>query len=349
MIPVPEERLRFIEVRPGKRAGLSRFALLLSTWVIAAGSAAWGKASGYDPLRLPSTAIPERKELVFRDERLAREVPLRVYLPKEEGAAPVVLFSHGLGGSRAGSEYLGNHWASRGYAAVFLQHPGSDEEVWKSRPVRERFAALREAASPENFQLRVRDVPVVLNQLEQWNGKAGHPLFRRLDLEHVGMSGHSFGAVTAQAVSGQQFLGAPRFTDPRIKAAVLMSPSGPRGGGNPSRTFGAVKIPWLLLTGTRDSSPLGNADPESRRTVYPALPPGGKYELVLSGAEHSAFTETRLPGETGPRNPNHHRAILALTTAFWDTYLRGDAEAKKWLDGDAVRGVLEKDDLWQRN
>ena len=51
---------------------------------------------------------------------------------------------------------------------------------------------------------------------------------------------------------------------------------------------------------------------------------------------------------TEQRNPNHHRAILAVTTAFWDAYLREDAEAKKWLDGEGVRGVLEKDDRWQK-
>jgi len=316
--------------------------------LLAASPAAHGVPAAYDPLRIVGGVAPERKELVVKDEGLAREIPIRVYLPKERGPAPVVLFSHGLGGSRAGSEYLGVHWASRGYAAVFLQHPGSDDGVWKDRPAGERMAALRRAASPQNFQLRIHDVPQVLDGLERWNKTEGHALYQRLNLARIGMSGHSFGPVTTQAVSGQRYLGSARFTDARIKAAVLMSPSGPRAGGDPRQTFGAVKIPWMLLTGTRDNSPIGDADAESRRTVFPALPPGGKYELVLAGAEHSVFTETRLPGDTGARNPNHHRAILAVTTAFWDAYLRDDADATKWLDGDAVRSVLEKDDLWQR-
>jgi hypothetical protein len=102
---------------------------------------------------------------------------------------------------------------------------------------------------------------------------------------------------------------------------------------------GEVKIPWLLLTGTRDGSPIARVDATSRLVVFPALPPGGKYELVLDGAEHSAFTERSLPGETGRRNPNHHRAILAVTTAFWDAHLRADPAAREWLDGAGVRGV----------
>jgi hypothetical protein len=40
--------------------------------------------------------------------------------------------------------------------------------------------------------------------------------------------------------------------------------------------------------------------------------------------------------------------VLALSTAFWDAYLRVDQAARAWLDGDAVRGVLEAKDRWQR-
>jgi predicted dienelactone hydrolase len=58
------------------------------------------------------------------------------------GAAPVVLFSHGLGGSRTGSVFLGEHWAARGYVAVFLQHPGSDDSIWKDKPWQERMRAM---------------------------------------------------------------------------------------------------------------------------------------------------------------------------------------------------------------
>jgi hypothetical protein len=39
--------------------------------------------------------------------------------------------------------------------------------------------------------------------------------------------------------------------------------------------------------------------------------------------------------------------IRALSTAFWDAYLRNDKEAKAWLDGDGPKSVLEPDDRWQ--
>lgn len=302
-------------------------------------------AAGYDPLAV-AAATPERVDLVARDASRSRDIPLRVYLPTEKTGAPVVLFSHGLGGSRENSPYLGEHWARRGYVAVFLQHPGSDEAVWKGQPASERLLAMTSAASLENFLLRVRDVPAALDALEVWHRTTTHPLAGRLDFGRVGMSGHSFGAVTTQAVSGQGFALAGPFTEKRIRAAVLMSPSVPRRG-DPKRAFSEVEIPWLLLTGTHDEAVIGGATPESRLGVYPALPPGGKYELVLHGAEHSAFSDRPLPGDREARNPNHHRAILALTTAFWDAYLRDDTAARQWLDGDGPRGVFEKEDRWQ--
>lgn len=258
--------------------------------------------SAYDPL-LVDKYQPAQQDLTVKDERRSREIPIRVYLPKEKTPAPVVLFSHGLGGSREGSAYLGNHWTARGYVAVFLQHPGSDDSVWKDKPPAQRMGAMRMAADLENFWLRVDDVRAVLDRLDRWNKSSGNPLTGRLDMKRIGMSGHSFGAVTTQALSGQRFFLGSSLTDSRIKAAVIMSPSGPRLGGNGTMAFGSVKIPWMLLTGTRDTAPIGEANVASRLSVFPALPVGGKYELVLYNAEHSAFTERALPGDIQPRNP----------------------------------------------
>ena len=286
-------------------------------------------------------------DLSVEDEARQRTIPVKVYLPPESSPSPVVLFSHGLGGTRRGCVYLGKHWSARGYVAVFLQHPGSDDSVWRNEPLAGRTAAMNQAASAKNFMLRVQDVPAVLDRLEAWNEEPGHPLAGWLDLSHVGMSGHSFGAVTTQAVSGQSFFGSARLTDERIRAAISFSPSSPRRG-NPQKAFGYVRIPWLLMTGTKDTAPIGGQTVESRLAVFPALPAGDKYVLVLDKAEHSAFTDRALPGDTERRNPNHHRAILALSTAFWDSFLRGDEAAKAWLNGPGPRGILESEDRWQR-
>lgn len=305
------------------------------------------QAETYDPLAVDAGFLVSTLDLTVHDVDRSREIPLRIYLPDLQKPAPVLLFSHGLGGSRENNPYLGNHWAARGYVAVFLQHPGSDDTVWRTQPQGERLSAMRDAASIDNFLERVKDVSAVLDQLERWQ-TLGEPALRgRLDLTKIGMSGHSFGAVTTQAVAGQSFrMAGNRFTDERIDAAIAMSPSSPRRG-KAAEAFADVKIPWMLMTGTLDSSPIGDIDVASRLAVFPALPPGDKYELVLWKAEHSAFGDRALPLDREGRNPNHHRAICALSVAFWDFYLRGDQNAKAWLQGEGALSVLEKNDRWQ--
>ena len=223
---------------------------------------------------------------------------------------------------------------------------GSDDSAWKDAAPAKRYQALKQAASVRNYQLRVGDIPFVLDELGRRNEDASSPLAHRLDLAHVGMSGHSFGALTTQAVGGQHPAFGRPSTDPRIEAAIAFSPSSPRRG-DPASAFGKVAIPWMLMTGTVDTSPIGEIDSASRLAVFPALPPGHKYEVVFDRAEHSAFTDRALPGDREPRNPNHHRAMLALSTAFWDAYLRGDAAAQAWLDGEGAKKVLETGDRWQ--
>ncbi len=322
-------------------------------------------ARDYDPLARSPGEI-RHIDAVVNDRARRRDLPLRIYLPPEPAAAPgaapstaepapVVLFSHGLGGSCRNNPYLGEHWASRGFVAVFVQHPGSDEGLWRGVPLGQRMDALKRGATGQNLHLRVQDVPAVIDQLARWNALEGHPLHGRLDLEHVGMSGHSFGAMTTQALSGQTALMEALAPDPRIDAAVIMSPSAPSGpgigAGAVRRTFSSVRIPWLLMTGTLDEAPVGSQSVESRLKVFPALPPGDKYELVLWKGQHSAFGDAALPGEELRRNPNHHRVILALSAAFWDAYLRDDPRARAWLHSNSKsfgpRAVLEEQDRWQ--
>lgn len=317
----------------------------LAAWIFAMIAAAGlASAEGYDPIKVPDAKIVSQTYEV-KDEKRDRSLPIRVYLPESKKSAPVVLFSHGLGGSRDNSPYLGNHWAGRGYAVVFVQHPGSDESVWKGAAGPERMVEMRKAASLENYRARVGDIPAVIDALTAWNGEERHALHGRLDLEHIGMSGHSFGAQTTQAMAGQSAAsGRFSFAEPRIDAAVMMSPSPPRMG-DPAQAFSSVKIPCLLMTGTKDDSPIGNTTPEDRLKVFPHLNLAPAWQVVFDKATHMDFGQR--PGKTG--DPRYHRAILALSTAFWDAELKGNKEAKAWLNGPGAKSVLVAEDKWEVN
>lgn len=277
-----------------------------------------------------------------------RTVPVKIYLPEKEAPLPVVLFSHGLGGSRDGNPYLGNHWARAGYIGVFMQHAGSDDEVWKNVDRAGRMAAMREAANFRSSIARYKDIPFVIDQLEKWNLDATHPLHGKLNLEHIGMSGHSYGANTTQAMMGQKFPMNLNFEEPRIDAFLAMSPSLHKRF-TPEEAFGHIEMPVLLMTGTKDGSPIDpTTTPESRMKVFTGLPAGDKYHLVFEEAEHFAFSDA---GGFSRQNriEHHHAAILAISTRFWDAYLKPDEAARTELQSNGIRteaGLVE-DDRWE--
>lgn len=282
------------------------------------------------------------------DQKRDRTVPLKIYRTDSKLPQPVILFSHGLGGSRENNGYLGTYWAAAGYTVVFMQHPGSDEDVWKTVKLRERFNALKAAASMKTALQRFADVPFVIDQLERWNEQVNHPLYRKLDLEHIGMSGHSYGAVTTLAVAGRKFPFNQTYHEKRIDAFLAMSPQ-PGKANDVSETFGHLQQPILCMTGTRDGSPIDpSMQPEDRRKVYTALPVGDKYQLVLHDAEHSAFGDggRRLAGR---QDPTHHPAIQKISLHFWDAYLKDDTQSKQWLQSNQVipKTGLNDQNLWE--
>ncbi|MEZ5659786.1 MAG: hypothetical protein R3E83_14990 [Burkholderiaceae bacterium] len=277
-----------------------------------------------------------------------RVLPLRAYRPAP-GQAPrgLILFSHGLGGSRAAAPLLGMQWASRGYGALFIQHPGSDESIWRGLPVAERAGALRDAATAEQLLRRVRDVHQVIDALRDPGSSLAARLGIALTETRIGMAGHSFGARTTQIVAGQWVPSLDTsLTDERIRAALVLSPSSPRGL-DPARVFAGVKRPWLLVTGTQDEIAIG-ARLAQRMTVFPALAEGGKYELVLDGAHHGDLVGRGRPVRDDARDPaGYMRAIAALSVAFWDAWLNEDLAARRWLEGEGARSVLTPADRWR--
>jgi len=94
---------------------------------------------------------------------------VKIYYPKSgKGPFPVIIFSHGLGGSREGYEYLGQAWAKHGYVSVHLQHLGSDDAVWRDAGLFDKMDAMRRSAfDPANAINRPRDVSFAIDELEK--------------------------------------------------------------------------------------------------------------------------------------------------------------------------------------
>jgi predicted dienelactone hydrolase len=281
----------------------------------------------------------------WTDAARKRPVPVKIYFPeKGAGPFPVIVFSHGLSASREEYEYVGRHWASHGYVVALPTHLGSDDGSWNrahpGQPVQPGSADLEDAMA------RPLDVSFVLDRLTAMNREKG-PFRGRLNLNEIGMSGHSFGGWTTLAVAGQSF---PGFTgggrkgtlgDPRVKAAVAMSaPPAPRQ--LIERSYGSIRIPILHMTGTLDDSPVSETRAADRRIPFDHIQGVDQYLVIFEGGDHTVFFGRR-PGGVDAKDPRFHDLIHESTTAFWDAYLKGDAAAKRWLAEGGFRDVMGKD------
>jgi len=279
-------------------------------------------------------------KLDWHDAKRNRDVPAKIYYPKDgSGPFPVVIFSHGLGGSRDGYEYLGRHWAGCSYVSVHIQHPGSDDSVWKDVPVAERAKALqRGAGNIANALNRPPDGQFAIDQMEKLNADEASPLKGRLDLKAVGFAGHSFGGYTTLALAGETFitpLGTKRYDEPRIRAAIQMSAPAPVNRKELDRAFGAITIPVMHMTGTKDFLEiLPQTTAADRRIPFDHMGSSetclvnfnGGDHFIFSGRERMAATQEKLA-----QDAVFQRLIRDGTTAFWDAYLKGSAGAKQWL------------------
>lgn len=269
------------------------------------------------------------------DAERDRSIPIRIYCPDGEGVFPVIVFSHGLGGSRSAAPYLGHHWASWGFMAVFVQHPGSDEGVWQGRRGEAAIEALREAASPRTAVTRFGDIPFVLDEIEARAAAGTMPA----DPARMGIAGHSYGAHTVLAALGAGYGpgGRASFDDPRLTAGVALSPPPADSRARNGAAYDTIGEPVLHLTGTHDFSPI-NADvaPESRLEAFEALGPAPQYLIVFEGGDHAVFNGQPRPGREEPQNyPAIQAATAEATTLFFQAWLTGDADARTFLNSES--------------
>lgn len=272
----------------------------------------------------------------WQDATRNRAVPVRVYYPENKSSAsPVVLFSHGLGGTRDGYEYLGRYWASRGFVSVHVQHLGSDAGVWQGSAT-PRQALKAAAMDVRNAAERPVDISFAIDQLTTLAAK--DPAWAaRLDLQRIGCAGHSFGANTAMLIAGQT-LGVREgvFRDPRVKAVIAISEPVPRA--MPESVFAKVDVPVFHMTGTRDDSPIGETSAAARRIPFDKINGPKQYLLIIKDGDHMVFARPQTPAEA--------KLLQETSTAFWQAYLEDSPSAKAWLDGEfrdqiGPRGTFE--------
>lgn len=327
-------------------------------------AAAWSPASARQQREVTTV------DLDWHDERRNRDVPVRIWYPQNmEGALPVVVFSHGLGGTRKGYGYLGRFLAQNGFIVILPQHIHSDDSVWrdKSNPMQSMKAAARDISE---ILARPEDISYVIDQAEKLN--AEDPTFKgHLDLTRIAVGGHSFGAYTSLAASGRLLI-SPRdgnvvdLGDRRVKACIALSPpSGTRETA--AASYAGIKVPCLHMTGTLDSSPIGGDKPEDRRIPYDSITVPDQYLITLNGGDHMVFSGRRAEGQAQPnslrakiakrmreqdgsgqngdpaKDPTFQRLIENAILGFLRAHLDGSDAAKEWLKDGGLAEELGSD------
>ncbi|MFJ8623017.1 alpha/beta hydrolase family protein [Kitasatospora sp. NPDC093550] len=275
------------------------------------------------------------------------------------GRRPVVLYSPGLGDPRAWGTALVEDLASRGYVVVTVDHTYEASEVaftdgelaasvlpgMLGQPDLDIGAVLRKAMAA-----RVDDTRFVLDQLAGLGGRTGLPtgLAGALDLDRVGMVGHSAGGFTALQTM---------HDDPRIAAGINLDgqlhfpgPDGRNGVFLPTVAEDGLDRPFLLMgTGSDDSGDY------RRQPGWNALwqhSTGWHADLTLTGSRHGSYTDgqsllpqiarqgaltaDRLRADVGDIRPGRAElATRSYVASFFDRWLRGHDD--HLLDGPSPR------------
>lgn len=303
----------------------------------------WG--DDVDPAHEPHKVLIVRDVLVD-EAREGRPVKIKVYYPINHSMTglPVIFWSHGLGGSVDGAAFISRFLASHGYVIVHVQHHGTDSSLWEGKPGHP-WDIIRKASIPRSATLeRFADIPFVLGHLEAWM-EAHEDVAVHADLKTIGMSGHSFGAMTTQVMCGMMFPdeeGKLRsYKQDIFKSGLLYSPVPIQhiAMDDPQDIYGAIDRPLFFMTGTEDDSPVEGWPYTQRLVVYEHCGHPDKHLQVLKEGDHMVYNGSR--GKLG-HNPNRHlheEIIKISALAWWDTTLKDDEAARSWLFGQKIQDI----------
>nr|WP_279538043.1 alpha/beta fold hydrolase [Paenibacillus turpanensis] len=229
--------------------------------------------------------------------------------------APVVLFLHGFPGMSTQSIPLVEELASHGYvvAAPDFTYVSAAPE-FPDGTVVEMEKGLLELSKPQlNSILNywVQDISFIIDELEGINLASGHPLSGKLNLQQIGVVGHSFGGSTALHAL---------LADPRIDSAISMD----------SPSYGAMdqgmKLtkPFLIMDASES-----DWDTNVKKNIFEQSSADG-YMMTLQGADHDSFTnyplESPLFASLFINKYKAHRLINDYSLAFLNRHLLGKEE-----------------------
>jgi predicted dienelactone hydrolase len=271
---------------------------------------------------------------------------------------PLVIISHGYPGNRYLMSHLAENLASKGFVTVAIDHKESTYDDQKP------FAST--------LYNRAFDQLFVLNEMERLGRPgSGSVLAGRLDAGRTGIVGYSMGGYGVVNVIGggyskasETIAGAPpnkllaergaanpdyrKTMDPRIKAAIAIAPWGMVGGFWDAEGLKGIATPVLFVAGSVDDVA---GYEKGTKAIYQGAVNADRYLLTFLNANHNAGAPIPAPAETYVATEAGKPAAFAhyadavwdtvrmnnildhFATAYFDLYLKGEAEKKSYLEG----------------
>lgn len=299
-----------------------------------------------DPQDEPAKVLLKRGEFVD-DARDGRIVPFKIYHPVDHDwdTLPIIIWSHGFGGNKDGASFLSRFLASHGYVMVHITHHGTDSSLWEGKGGHPWDILKKAEISRATTLNRFYDVPFALDQLKIW-AQDNPEIGTLMDFDHIGMSGHSFGAMTTQVMAGMMFpdehQNLMQLKEDRFKAGILYSPVpiAHLTDASPDELYASIDMPLFHMTGTDDESPLEGFGYDHRLVIYEHTTHPEKYLLVKKDGDHMVYNGTRGKLEANPLRPVHEEIIKITALAFWEAQLKNDQDALAWLTNGGAQAYI---------
>jgi predicted dienelactone hydrolase len=245
-----------------------------------------------------------------------------VWKPQVAGKAPLVIFSHGFGGSNTQSKFIMQAMAQAGYLVVAPNH--HDAHCLREGHFQPEVSWTKPAQwSETTYRDRHQDIVKLLQGLHSdpsWD--------KQIDWSKLALCGHSLGGYTVLGVAGAW--PSWKIEGAEIKGVLALSPY-----CMPFVDHGALdhlNLPVMYQGGTKDTG----LTPYVKR-------PGGAFSKTSSPAYFVEFDQvTHFSWTSFNRNKEQQDLINHYCVAFLDKYVKGSPDTNLQTKLPGVTDLEEK-------
>jgi predicted dienelactone hydrolase len=318
-------------------------------------------------LRVAGSFNSQKQSLVMSDLFRNRIFAVDMYLPQIKAASvakppfPLIVISHGVAEDRNTYAYAAQHLATYGFAVAVLEHPGSD-----ATKIQQYFSGLSSPPEAQELINRPLDIKFLLDEFQ--SNKRSYASYKGLlNLNKVGVIGHSYGGYTALTLAGANFdrvsilrncnpnkslnlsvflqcranellqkkVKIPTLQDSRIKAVIAINPLNSIVLGK--QGLSKIQVPVMLMGGSQDI--ITPAIPE-QVIPFTWLQTKNKYLAIINNATHFSTAEKLdssegilpVPKElVGPDPAIAQTYVKSLSVAFFQTHLLNQQQYQPYL------------------